>query len=96
MREPVQTEPETIWVPHEHTDACYEEHRVLTCYQEEHEHTDDCFDEYGALICGEFEHIHDDSCYTTTYELVCGLEEGRFPVSEACQINDLDHAQTHL
>lgn len=73
---PVQTEPETIWVPHEHTDACYEEHRVLTCYQEEHEHTDDCFDEYGALICGEFEHIHDDSCYTTEYELVCGLDEG--------------------
>lgn len=54
----------------------YEEHRVLTCYQEEHEHTDDCFDEYGALICGEFEHIHDDSCYTTEYELVCGLDEG--------------------
>ena len=74
--EPVQTEPETIWVPHEHTDACYEEHRVLTCYQEEHEHTDDCFDEYGALICGEFEHVHDDSCYTTEYELVCGLNEG--------------------
>lgn len=74
--EPVQTEPETIWVPHEHTDACYEEHRVLTCYQEEHEHTDDCFDEYGALICGEFEHIHDDSCYATEYELVCGLDEG--------------------
>ena len=72
----MQTEPETIWVPHEHTDACYEEHRVLTCYQEEHEHTDDCFDEYGALICGEFEHIHDDSCYTTEYELVCGLDEG--------------------
>lgn len=61
---------------HQHTAACYEEHRVLTCYQEEHEHTDDCFDEYGALICGEFEHIHDDSCYTTEYELVCGLDEG--------------------
>lgn len=76
LEEPVQTEPETIWVPHEHTDACYEEHRVLTCYQEEHEHTDDCFDEYDALICGEFEHIHDDSCYTTEYELVCGLDEG--------------------
>lgn len=76
LEEPVQTEPETIWVPHEHTDACYEEHRVLTCYQEEHEHIDDCFDEYGALICGEFEHIHDDSCYTTEYELVCGLDEG--------------------
>lgn len=76
LEETVQTEPETIWVPHEHTDACYEEHRVLTCYQEEHEHTDDCFDEYGALICGEFEHIHDDSCYTTEYELVCGLDEG--------------------
>ena len=76
LEEPVQTEPETIWVPHEHTDACYEEHRVLTCCQEEHEHTDDCFDEYGALICGEFEHIHDDSCYTTEYELVCGLDEG--------------------
>lgn len=74
--EPVQTEPETIWVPHEHTDACYEEHRVLTCCQEEHEHTDDCFDEYGALICGEFEHVHDDNCYTTEYELVCGLDEG--------------------
>ena len=76
LEEPVQTEPETIWVPHEHTDACYEEHWVLTCCQEEHEHTDDCFDEYGALICGEFEHIHDDNCYTTEYELVCGLDEG--------------------
>lgn len=73
LEEPVQTEPETIWVPHEHTDACYEEHRVLTCYQEEHEHTDDCFDEYGALICGEFEHIHDDACYTE--ELVCTIPE---------------------
>ena len=69
-------EPEYIFVPHEHTDDCYQEVQELTCLEEEHEHTDDCFDEYGALICGEFEHIHDDSCYTTTYELVCGLEEG--------------------
>lgn len=76
VEEPVQTEPETILVPHEHTDACYEERRVLTCPQEEHVHGDDCFDEYGMLICEEFEHQHDDSCYTTEYELVCGLDEG--------------------
>ena len=69
-------EPEYIFVPHEHTDDCYQEVQELTCREEEHEHTDDCFDEYGALICGEFEHIHDDSCYTTEYELVCSLDEG--------------------
>ena len=38
--EPVQTEPETIWVPHEHTDACYEE--VLVCGLPEHHHTVNC------------------------------------------------------
>ena len=38
--EPVQTEPETIWVPHEHTDACYEE--VLGCDLPEHHHTVNC------------------------------------------------------
>lgn len=70
-------EPEYIFVPHEHTDDCYQEVRELTCLEEEHEHTDDCFDpEDGSLICDLFEHTHDDSCYTTTYELVCGLEEG--------------------
>ena len=71
-----EPEPEYIFVPHQHTDDCYQEVKTLTCYEEEHVHTDDCFDEYGALICGEFEHIHDDSCYTTEYELVCGLDEG--------------------
>ena len=70
-------EPEYIFVPHEHTDDCYQEVQELTCLEEEHEHTDDCFDpEDGSLICELFEHTHDDSCYTTTYELVCGLEEG--------------------
>ena len=70
-------EPEYIFVPHEHTDDCYQEVQELTCREEEHEHTDDCFDpEDGSLICDLFEHTHDDSCYTTTYELVCGLEEG--------------------
>lgn len=70
-------EPEYIFVPHEHTDDCYQEVQELTCLEEEHEHTDDCFDpEDGSLICGLFCHTHDDSCYTTTYELVCGLEEG--------------------
>ena len=70
-------EPEYIFVPHEHTDDCYQEVQELTCREEEHEHTDDCFDpEDGSLICDQFEHTHDDSCYTTTYELVCGLEEG--------------------
>lgn len=70
-------EPEYIFVPHEHTDDCYQEVQELTCREEEHEHTDDCFDpEDGSLICELFEHTHDDSCYTTTYELVCGLEEG--------------------
>ena len=70
-------EPEYIFVPHEHTDDCYQEVQELTCWEEEHVHTDDCFDpEDGSLICNLFEHTHDDSCYTTTYELVCGLEEG--------------------
>ena len=41
-------EPEYIFVPHEHTDDCYQEVQELTCREEEHEHTDDCFDEYGA------------------------------------------------
>lgn len=70
-------EPEYIFVPHEHTDDCYQEVQELTCLEEEHTHTDDCFDpEDGSLICDLFEHTHDDSCYTTTYEMVCGLEEG--------------------
>ena len=70
-------EPEYIFVPHEHTDDCYQEVQELTCLEEEHTHTDDCFDpEDGSLICDLFEHTHDDNCYTTTYELVCGLEEG--------------------
>ena len=72
-----EPEPEYIFVPHQHTDDCYQEVKTLTCYEEEHVHTDDCFDpEDGSLICELFEHTHDDSCYTTTYELVCGLEEG--------------------
>ena len=70
-------EPEYIFVPHEHTDDCYQEVRELNCFQEEHEHTDDCFDpEDGSLICDLFEHTHDDSCYSISYELVCGLEDG--------------------
>ena len=70
-------EPEYIFVPHQHTDDCYQEVKTLTCYQEEHVHTDDCFDpEDGSLICDLFEHTHDDSCYSVEYELVCGLEEG--------------------
>ena len=40
LEEPVQTEPETIWVPHEHTDACYEEE--LICGLPEHHHTVNC------------------------------------------------------
>ena len=70
-------EPEYIFVPHEHTDACYQEVKTLTCLEEEHVHGDDCFDpEDGSLICDLFEHTHDDSCYDTEYELVCGLDEG--------------------
>ena len=70
-------EPEYIFVPHEHTDDCYQEVKTLTCLEEEHVHDDDCFDpEDGSLICDLFEHTHDDSCYDTEYELVCGLEEG--------------------
>lgn len=70
-------EPEYIYVPHEHTDGCYQEVKTLTCLEEEHVHGDDCFDpEDGSLICEQFEHVHDDSCYTTDYELVCGLEDG--------------------
>ncbi len=32
-------EPEYIFVPHEHTDDCYQEVQELTCLEEEHEHT---------------------------------------------------------
>ena len=72
-----EPEPEYIFVPHQHTDDCYQEVKTLTCYEEEHVHTDDCFDpEDGSLICDLFEHTHDDSCYSIEYELVCGLEEG--------------------
>ena len=72
-----EPEPEYIFVPHQHTEDCYQEVKTLTCYEEEHVHTDDCFDpEDGSLICDLFEHTHDDSCYTIEYELVCGLEEG--------------------
>ena len=72
-----EAEPEYIFVPHEHTEECYQEVQTLTCLEEEHVHTDDCFDpEDGSLICDKFEHTHDESCYTTEYELVCGLEEG--------------------
>ena len=72
-----EPEPEYIFVPHQHTDDCYQEVKTLNCYQEEHVHTDDCFDpEDGSLICDLFEHTHDDSCYSIEYELVCGLEEG--------------------
>lgn len=72
-----EPEPEYIFVPHQHTDDCYQEVKTLTCYEEEHAHTDDCFDpEDGSLICDLFEHTHDDSCCSIEYELVCGLEEG--------------------
>lgn len=72
-----EPEPEYIFVPHQHTDDCYQEVKTLTCYEEEHVHTDDCFDpEDGSLICDLFEHTHDDSCYSVEYELACGLEEG--------------------
>lgn len=71
--EPVQTEPETIWVPHEHTDACYEEHRVLTCYQEEHEHTDACYTE--ELVCTIPEHHHTVECLADTQADVETAEE---------------------
>ena len=72
-----EQEPEFIFVPHEHTDDCWQEVRTLTCWEEEHTHTDDCFDpEDGSLICGLWEHTHDDSCYNIEYELVCGLDEG--------------------
>ena len=86
-------EAEPVFVPHVHTDDCYQdvvtEVPVLTCYQEEHLHTDDCFDpEDGTLLCGLFEHTHsaEEGCYTmeyeTTRELVCGYEEGEL-VEEA-------------
>lgn len=35
-------EPEYIFVPHEHTDDCYQEVRELTCLEEEHTHDDSC------------------------------------------------------
>ena len=48
LEEPVQTEPETIWVPHEHTDACYTEE--LVCTIPEHHHTVECLADTQADV----------------------------------------------
>lgn len=50
--EPVQTEPETIWVPHEHTDDCFDEYGALICGEFEHIHDDSCYTTEYELVCG--------------------------------------------
>lgn len=57
---------------HVHTDACYEEKKVLICEagkaEQGHVHDDSCYSVSGGteeLTCDKEEHSHDDSCYTT-------------------------------
>ena len=45
-------EPEYIFVPHEHTDDCYQEVQELTCLEEEHTHDDSCYTTTYELVCG--------------------------------------------
>lgn len=67
---------------HTHTDACYEEQKVLTCGLDEnegHTHSDSCYTTERVLTCGQEEsgaasrHVHTDSCYETEY--TCGYEQ---------------------
>ena len=67
---------------HTHTDACYEEQKVLTCGLDEtegHTHSDSCYTTERVLTCGQEEsgaasgHVHTDACYETEY--TCGYEQ---------------------
>ena len=53
---------------HQHSDACYEERKVLICGQLElHTHGPECYDEWGNWICGLLElkeHVHGNGCFT--------------------------------
>lgn len=66
---------------HAHSDACWQETKVLLCElpeSEGHVHGDACRDETGALICGQEEsegHTHGDACWEVRRELVCQQEE---------------------
>lgn len=69
------------YVPHEHTDECYNDEGELICGLSDkvvHTHDSSCYDAEGALVCPleELEpHEHDDSCYTEVKELICGQQE---------------------
>lgn len=69
------------YVPHEHTDECYNAEGELACGLSDkvvHTHDSSCYDAEGALVCPleELEpHEHDESCYTEVKTLVCGEEE---------------------
>lgn len=69
------------YVPHEHTDECYNAEGELICGLSDkvvHTHDSSCYDAEGALVCPleELEpHEHDESCYTEVKTLVCGEEE---------------------
>lgn len=66
---------------HAHSEACWQETKVLLCElpeSEGHVHGDACRDETGALICGQEEsegHTHGDACWEVRRELVCQQEE---------------------
>lgn len=69
------------YVPHEHTDECYNAEGELICGLSDkvvHTHDSSCYDAEGNLVCTleELEpHEHDESCYTEVKTLVCGEEE---------------------
>lgn len=69
------------YVPHEHTDECYNDEGELICGLSDkvvHTHDSSCYDAEGNIVCTleELEpHEHDDSCYTEVKELICGQQE---------------------
>ena len=63
---------------HIHSDACYEEQKVLVCGQEEsagHIHDDSCIRHEQVLICTK-DHEHTEDCYEISETYICGMTEG--------------------
>ena len=84
---------------HTHTEACYAEHKVLTCPLEDtsteeflasgrHVHTVACYEKTKVLSCGMEEtpgHTHGPECYQMQRVNCCGIEEGSVHThTEAC------------
>ena len=60
---------------HQHSDACYEEVKTLSCNHEEHKHGEGCFETVTSLVCSLPEHTHGEECLDEAGNLVCGQEE---------------------